>query len=61
WDASKAETASKTQILKDNGIAVAAPSDALQASMKEIGATMVGEWKESAGADGTTIVEAFSK
>jgi len=61
WEASKAETSEKTQMLKDNGIAVAAPSDALQASLKEIGATMVGEWQESAGADGKAIIEAFSK
>ncbi len=61
WEASKAETEEKTQVLKDNGITVAAPSEALQASLKEIGATMVFEWQESAGDDGLTIVEAFSK
>ncbi|WP_417686222.1 TRAP transporter substrate-binding protein [Roseibium sp.] len=61
WEASKTETAEQTQVLKDNGIAVAAPSEALQASLKEIGATMVQEWKESAGADGAAVVEAFSK
>ncbi len=61
WEASKAETEEKTQVLKDNGITVAAPSEALQASLKEIGATMVFEWQESAGDDGLAIVEAFSK
>lgn len=61
WEASKAETAEKTQMLKDNGIAVAAPSDALQASLKEIGATMVAEWQDSAGDDGKAIIEAYSK
>lgn len=61
WEASKTETADKTKILADNGITVAAPSDALQASLKEIGATMVSEWQEGAGEDGTAIVEAFSK
>lgn len=61
WEASKAETAEKTQMLKDNGITVAAPSEALQASLKEIGATMVAEWQDSAGDDGKAIIEAFSK
>ncbi|WP_417669957.1 TRAP transporter substrate-binding protein [Roseibium sp.] len=60
WEASKAETAEKTQVLKDNGIAVAAPSEALQASLKEIGATMVFEWQDAAGEDGAAVVEAFS-
>ncbi|NVK34735.1 MAG: TRAP transporter substrate-binding protein [Rhodobacteraceae bacterium] len=61
WEASKAETAEKTQVLKDNGIAVAMPSEALQASLKEIGATMVDEWKSGAGEDGAAIVDAFNK
>ncbi|TWI90171.1 extracellular solute-binding protein (family 7) [Roseibium hamelinense] len=61
WEASKAETADKTKILEDNGIKVSAPSDALQSSLQDIGATMVGEWKDSAGDDGAVIVEAFSK
>ncbi|WP_346911725.1 TRAP transporter substrate-binding protein DctP [uncultured Roseibium sp.] len=61
WEASKAETAEKTQMLKDNGITVAAPSEALQSSLKEIGATMVTEWQDSAGDDGKAIIETFSK
>lgn len=61
WEASKTETADKTKVLSDNGVKVAAPSDALQASLKEIGATMVSEWEESAGTDGKAIVEAYSK
>lgn len=61
WEASKKETADKTQMLKDNGIKVAAPSDALQASLKEIGAEMVAEWQKSAGADGKAIIDAYSK
>lgn len=61
WEASKAETAEKTKVLQDNGIKVLAPSDALQASLKEIGATMVKEWQETAGEDGAAVVEAFNK
>lgn len=61
WEASKNETATKTQILKDNGIKVMAPSADLQAALENIGATMVAEWQEKAGADGSAIVEAYAK
>ncbi|MBO6758605.1 MAG: TRAP transporter substrate-binding protein [Roseibium sp.] len=60
WEASKAETASKTKVLADNGIAVVSPSPALMGSLEQIGATMVTEWQEQAGAEGAAIVEAFS-
>lgn len=61
WEASKAETATQTKVLEDNGIKVAAPSEALQSALQEIGATMVAEWQESAGAEGAAVVEAYSK
>ncbi len=61
WEASKAETATKTKILSDNGIKVSAPSAELKGSLKQIGATMVTEWQENAGSDGAAIVEAYSK
>ncbi|MBO0343718.1 TRAP transporter substrate-binding protein [Roseibium limicola] len=59
WEASKTETDEQTQILSDNGITVAAPSEALLSAMKEIGDTMTAEWAESAGDEGGAIVKAF--
>lgn len=59
WDASKAETTEKTKVLSDNGIKVAAPSEALAKSLQDIGATMTEEWLKDAGADGKAIVDAY--
>ncbi|MEM6971435.1 MAG: TRAP transporter substrate-binding protein [Pseudomonadota bacterium] len=60
WEASKAETTSKTQALADNGITVAQPSAALKAKLEEVGATMSAEWLERAGAEGEAVLEAFN-
>ncbi len=59
WDASKAETGEKTKGLEDNGIKVAAPSDALRAALVEAGKTMTMEWLEQAGKWGKSLVDAF--
>lgn len=59
WEASRNETAEKTQALSDNGIAVAAPSDALAAGLREIGATMAEEWAERAGDEGAAILQSY--
>lgn len=59
WAMSKTATTEATQALADNGIAVADPSDALAASLRDIGRTMAAEWSEEAGAAGTEILEAY--
>ncbi|MGE0845481.1 MAG: TRAP transporter substrate-binding protein [Flavobacteriaceae bacterium] len=59
WEASMAETDSKTKVLSDNGIKVSAPSEALATAMKEIGAQMTEDWLKSAGDDGKAIVDKF--
>lgn len=45
--------------LADNGMTVAAPSEALAADLAGIGATMTAEWLEATGADGQAIVDAY--
>lgn len=47
--------------LQANGMQVVTPSPALKAELKKIGDTMLKEWLEKAGADGTTLVNAYSK
>lgn len=47
--------------LQTNGMQVVTPSPALKAELKKIGDTMLKEWLEKAGADGTTLVNAYSK
>jgi TRAP-type C4-dicarboxylate transport system substrate-binding protein len=59
WEASEQETATQTKTLADNGVNVAMPSEALAASMREIGETMTEEWLKQAGADGKTIIDSY--
>lgn len=59
WAASKKETASKIQIMEDNGIVVSEPSDALVKRLKDVGDTMTQEWIEQAGDDGQALIEAY--
>ena len=59
WEMSKKETAEKTAILKDNGIIVVTPSAELMAGLKDIGASMLEEWKKAAGPEGDALLEAY--
>jgi len=59
WEMSMKETREKTQILKDNGIIVVTPSAELMAGLKKIGASMLEKWKESAGSEGKTMLQAY--
>ncbi len=59
WDMSRKETASKTAILAENGMKIVTPSEELMKGLKAIGATMLEEWKKSAGADGKAILDAY--
>jgi len=45
--------------LAEGGMTVAEPGDALAADLAGIGETMTGEWLESAGEDGQTIVDGY--
>lgn len=59
WEMSEAETAEKTQMLKDNGITVVTPSDTLKSEFAEIGQTMSEEWKAKAGDMGAELLDAY--
>jgi TRAP-type C4-dicarboxylate transport system substrate-binding protein len=60
WEMSQKETAEKTAILKDNGIIVVTPSAELMEGLKEIGASMLEEWKKGAGPEGAELLKAYS-
>lgn len=60
WEMSQAETQSAIQVLKDNGIQVSEPSEALSAALKEIGDIMTHEWLERAGAQGQAILQRYA-
>ncbi|HFC05388.1 MAG TPA: C4-dicarboxylate ABC transporter substrate-binding protein, partial [Rhizobiales bacterium] len=60
WKMSMAETATKTKILKDNGIKIVKPTDKLMSGLKAIGATMLADWKKAAGPEGAAILKAYA-
>ncbi len=59
WEMSMKETATKTGILKSNGIQIIKPSSALMDGLKKIGAEMMTDWKKSAGAEGKKILSSY--
>lgn len=61
WEMSKKETATKTAILKENGMKVVQPSAELMDGLKKVGAGMLSEWKEAAGQEGTTLLNNYHK
>lgn len=61
WEMSRAETATMTAKLAENGIAINQPTEALMADLKAIGAAMMEDWKAKAGADGAAILAAYGR
>jgi len=59
WDLSKEEAATKTKVMADNGIIVAAPSPELVSGLKAIGAEMLENWKSNASDDALAILSAY--
>jgi len=59
WEMSKAEAATKTQVMADNGIIVAAPTAELVTGLQTIGATMLDNWKSNASEDALSILNTF--
>jgi len=61
WRLSAEEMTVKTKALKDAGIIVVPPSDALKSGLAKIGDTIAAEWAASAGADGQALLAACRK
>jgi len=61
WEMSQKETATKTEILRKNGIKIMIPSVELMSGLKAIGDKMMSDWKKSAGDEGATILKAFAQ
>ncbi|MYM54467.1 TRAP transporter substrate-binding protein [Thalassovita mangrovi] len=59
WEMSRAETAAKVAVLKENGITVVEPSAELMDGLKAIGAQMLEGWTENAGAEGEALLKAY--
>ena len=60
WEMSKNEAATKTEILRKNGMKIVKPSATLMSGLETIGATMLKDWKAAAGADGKAILDAYA-
>ncbi|HUH92364.1 MAG TPA: TRAP transporter substrate-binding protein [Casimicrobiaceae bacterium] len=61
WKISQEKTKWYLEQLAKNGMAVAPPSPALAAELKQIGKTMTAEWIKQAGPDGQAIIQAYEK
>ena len=59
WEMSRAETEEKIGALREGGMTIAEPSEALSAKLQEVGETMTSEWEEQAGETGQKIVEDY--
>ncbi len=61
WEMSKKETATKTQILKDNGMVVQKPSPELKAAFAAAGKVIIAGWQKQGGAEAKAILDAYNK
>mgnify|MGYP000915325013 CR=1 FL=1 len=61
WAASKKVNTDSLDKLKANGMNIVQPSAALKADMKKVGDTMLKEWLDKAGPEGTAMVDTFRK
>ena len=59
WALGRKLAVEHTDMLRENGMQVSAPSAQLDAELREIGAVMVKEWLEEAGADGKKVIDAY--
>lgn len=59
WAMSAAETEARIATLRERGMQISRPSEALAAALAEVGATMTAEWEAQAGAVGAAILAAY--
>ncbi len=59
WALGRKLAVEHTNILKDKGMVVSAPSEKLQSELRAIGDTMLKEWLAESGSDGQAIIDAF--
>jgi TRAP-type C4-dicarboxylate transport system substrate-binding protein len=61
WEMSRQETETRTRQLRENGIRVSAPSPELVAGLRRVGEQMIAEWRQAAGAEGATVLQAYGR
>ena len=60
WALGRKLAVEHTDILRENGMTVLAPSEQLDGELREIGAVMVKEWLDEAGASGKEVIDAYN-
>lgn len=60
WEMSKAETETNIKLLAENGMTVHEPSPELMSGLREIGAKMLTDWQNAAGAEGEALLGAYN-
>jgi TRAP-type transport system periplasmic protein len=61
WELGRKNGVEHTNVLRDKGMTVSAPSDTLQSELRAIGKTMVKEWLDESGETGTAIIANFNQ
>lgn len=61
WELGRKLAVEHTEILKEKGIIVEAPSAELESELQAIGKTMVSEWLAESGETGQAIIDNFNK
>ena len=61
WATSRAKNTEYLDLLKKNGMTIAAPTPQHKADMKKVGETMQKEWLDKAGPEGKAMLDAFLK
>jgi len=61
WEMSAAESEARIATLKENGMTVTEPSDALLGAMAEAGRIMLAEWQEETGEVGADVLAAYGR
>jgi TRAP-type C4-dicarboxylate transport system substrate-binding protein len=59
WEMSEAESETQIAALRENGMRVVEPSEALAAALAEAGETMTAAWRARAGEAGAAILDAY--
>ena len=61
WKVSEQVDSDSIDVLRKNGVTIAAPSASIKGALGEIGKKMTADWAASAGADGQAILSAYGQ
>jgi TRAP-type transport system periplasmic protein len=60
WALGRQLSVEHTDLLRENGMTVSAPTPQLDSELREIGKVMVKEWLDEAGASGQQVIDAYN-